>query len=86
MDVTADLSTTSGAAMVTIDQLTGQAWTLAPATPPHLALTVPFDRGLRGFMLRVQPTAGPLERPTGTVHDQSRKSGGARVKCASETA
>lgn len=74
VDVTADFATTAGTATVTIDQLPGQSWTLAPAAPLHLALTVPFDRGLKGFMLRVQPTAGPLEHLTGTVHYQGRAS------------
>lgn len=74
VDVTADLATAAGSATVTIDQLPGQSWTLAPATPLHLALTVPFDRGLKGFLLRVRPTAGPLERVTGTVHYQGRES------------
>lgn len=73
VDVTADLATAAGSATVTIDQLPGQSWTLAPATPLHLALTVPFDRGLKGFLLRVRPTAGPLERVTGTVHYQGRE-------------
>ena len=74
VDVTADLATTAGTAVVTIDQLPGRSWTLGPSAPLHLALTVPFDRGLKGFMLRVQPAAGPLERLTGTVHYQGRES------------
>ena len=74
VDVTADLATTAGTAVVTIDQLPGQSWTLGPSAPLHLALTVPFDRGLKGFMLRVQPAAGPLERLSGTVHYQGRES------------
>jgi len=74
VDVTADLATAAGTATVTIDQVPNQSWTLTPAAPLHLALTVPFDRELKGFLLRVHPVSGPLERLTGTVHYQGRES------------
>lgn len=67
VEVTADLVSASGSATVRIDSLPGQTWTMAPGAPAKIAVTAPFDRGLKGILLRVTPRGGPVAGITGTL-------------------
>lgn len=72
IEVTATLEAAAGAAEVVIDQLPGRSWPLAPGRAVSLSVTVPFDRGLEGFLVRVRPSGGVVERVTGTVNYRAR--------------
>lgn len=67
VEVVAELVSTSGTAVVRIDSLAGRTWTIAPGAPAKIEVTAPFDRGLKGILLRVTPQGGPVDGVTGTL-------------------
>lgn len=67
VEVHAELTSTAGTATVTIDQLPGRSWTAGPGTPATVDVVAPFDRGLKGVMLRVRPASAPVDGLTGTL-------------------
>lgn len=67
VEVTAELSSTGGTGTVRIDSLTGQSWTVAPGAPATIKVIAPFDRGLKGIVLRVTPRGGPVDGLAGTL-------------------
>lgn len=67
VEITAELRVASGAATVAIDTLPERTWPLRPGTTTTIRVTVPFDRGLSGVMLRVRPDGGAVEGLDGTL-------------------
>lgn len=67
VDVTAEIASARGTATIRIDSLAGQTWTVAPGAPAKIAVTAPFDRGLKGILLRVTPQGGAVDGLSGTL-------------------